>query len=181
MTCVTCEQGAWMQCVTFVNRERECNVTCMNRVNTMCYMWTGSVNAVCYVSTDEPIQSYTSTVVKNSPNPFWDEHFLLWVFLGFHPLSTYNYWESLSFYSNWGSPCCFISWKSLSFCSHGGSPCQFIYTESPCHVCWESCHFIHIKGVLVALYVESPCLLFTLSEPESLIFLFTLSEQVLVA
>ncbi|XP_076438196.1 uncharacterized protein LOC143277304 isoform X2 [Babylonia areolata] len=36
----------------------------------------GTVNAVCYISTDEPVQSYTSTVVKNTANPFWDEHFL---------------------------------------------------------------------------------------------------------
>ncbi|KAL8558355.1 hypothetical protein ACOMHN_012919 [Nucella lapillus] len=36
----------------------------------------GNVNAVCYISTDEPDQSYTSTVVNNSTNPFWDEHFL---------------------------------------------------------------------------------------------------------
>ncbi|KAK7106245.1 hypothetical protein V1264_017519 [Littorina saxatilis] len=36
----------------------------------------GNVNAVCYISTDEPVQSYQSTVVKSSANPFWDEHFL---------------------------------------------------------------------------------------------------------
>ncbi|PVD27116.1 hypothetical protein C0Q70_12267 [Pomacea canaliculata] len=35
-----------------------------------------SVSPVCYVSTDEPVQSYTSSVVKTANNPFWDEHFL---------------------------------------------------------------------------------------------------------
>ncbi|BFZ13818.1 hypothetical protein BsWGS_16857 [Bradybaena similaris] len=36
----------------------------------------GGANCVCMISTDEPIQGYSTSVVKNTQNPFWDEHFL---------------------------------------------------------------------------------------------------------
>ena len=40
----------------------------------------GAANIVCMVSTDEPVQGYATSIVKNTQNPFWDEHFILWVF-----------------------------------------------------------------------------------------------------
>ena len=135
--CYMCEWEMWMQYVTCVKMEHECCLLHMNRERecSVLHLWTGSVNAVCYVSTDEPIQSYTSTVVKNSSNPFWDEHFLLWVFLGFHPLSTYNYWESLSFYSNWESPCRFVFLKVFVI--------LFTWRESlSVYIYWESLSYL---------------------------------------
>uniref|UniRef100_A0A0B7BHJ9 C2 domain-containing protein n=1 Tax=Arion vulgaris TaxID=1028688 RepID=A0A0B7BHJ9_9EUPU len=36
----------------------------------------GGANCACMLSTDEPIQGYSTSVVKNTQNPFWDEHFL---------------------------------------------------------------------------------------------------------
>ncbi|CAG5123852.1 unnamed protein product, partial [Candidula unifasciata] len=36
----------------------------------------GGANCVCMISTDEPIQGYSTSIVKNTQNPFWDEHFL---------------------------------------------------------------------------------------------------------
>ncbi|XP_012943979.1 phospholipid transfer protein C2CD2L [Aplysia californica] len=36
----------------------------------------GAANAVCMLSTDEPVQGYATSVVKNTQHPFWDEHFL---------------------------------------------------------------------------------------------------------
>uniref|UniRef100_A0A2C9L2B8 C2 domain-containing protein n=1 Tax=Biomphalaria glabrata TaxID=6526 RepID=A0A2C9L2B8_BIOGL len=36
----------------------------------------GAANIVCMLSTDEPVQGYSTSVVKNTQNPFWDEHFL---------------------------------------------------------------------------------------------------------
>ncbi|CAL1543471.1 unnamed protein product [Lymnaea stagnalis] len=36
----------------------------------------GAANIVCMLSTDEPVQGYATSVVKNTQNPFWDEHFL---------------------------------------------------------------------------------------------------------
>ncbi|XP_059144747.1 phospholipid transfer protein C2CD2L-like [Physella acuta] len=36
----------------------------------------GAANLVCMVSTDEPLQGYATSIVKNTQNPFWDEHFL---------------------------------------------------------------------------------------------------------
>ncbi|GFS26682.1 C2 domain-containing protein 2-like isoform X3 [Elysia marginata] len=36
----------------------------------------GAANIVCMVSTDEPVQGYATSIVKNTQNPFWDEHFI---------------------------------------------------------------------------------------------------------
>ena len=39
----------------------------------------GCSDQYCIVEMDEPMQKHTTSVVKNTVNPFWDEHFLLWV------------------------------------------------------------------------------------------------------
>ncbi|ESP01972.1 hypothetical protein LOTGIDRAFT_157106 [Lottia gigantea] len=37
---------------------------------------TGQVEPVCLLLLDDPVQNYSTSAVKNTINPFWDEHFL---------------------------------------------------------------------------------------------------------
>ncbi|XP_050417347.1 C2 domain-containing protein 2 isoform X4 [Patella vulgata] len=37
---------------------------------------TGTVEPVCLLLLDDPVQNYSTSAVKNTINPFWDEHFL---------------------------------------------------------------------------------------------------------
>lgn len=37
----------------------------------------GAMDAYCIVDVDHPFQTHSTSVVKNTVNPYWDEHFLL--------------------------------------------------------------------------------------------------------
>ena len=40
---------------------------------------TGSCNAYCLVKIDQPVQSHATNVIRNTVNPLWDDHFVLYV------------------------------------------------------------------------------------------------------
>ena len=54
-----------------------CLAVIVLRFQVVYFMFSDVVNPFCVIQLDQPMQKHVTAVIRNTVNPFWDEHFLM--------------------------------------------------------------------------------------------------------